>query len=80
MGYGKWRVTESPLTYSSEVHAITRGGLSHKHPETEAQPVATLVVMRKESAEAIVGVGRCQRQIGVWKRARRIEKPGVSPH
>jgi len=48
---------------------------------TAAQLLATVVVMRQESAEAIVGAGRCQRQIGDWKRARRREKPdgGIRP-
>jgi hypothetical protein len=44
-----------------EVHDLTRGGLSHKQPETEAQPMVTPVVMRQESAEAIIGAGRRQR-------------------
>ena len=55
------------LTGSMEVHVLTRGGLSHMQPETVAQLLVTVDVMRQESAEAIVGAGRRQRQTGGWK-------------
>ena len=45
----------------------------------EALRMATLSMTGQESAEAIVGAGPRQGQIGVWKRARRIEKPGGHP-
>ncbi len=49
------------LPGSSEVHAITREGLPHKQLATVAQEVATPLVIRQESAEAIVGVGHRRR-------------------
>lgn len=72
--YGKCR------GLSEEVHDLNQGGLSQKYLETEVQTVATSFVMRQESAEAIVGAGRRQRQTGGWKRVRRIRKPrGLIP-
>lgn len=34
-----------------------------------ARPLATVAVMEQESAEAIVGAGRCHQRSGNWKQA-----------
>ena len=53
------------------VHVLIRGDLSGKPPQMfgAAPCMATCRVTGQESAEAIVGAGRCHQRSGNWKQA-----------
>ncbi len=51
------------------VHVLIRGDLSHMPLFQMARPLVTAAVMGQESAEAIVGAGRCRQRSGNWKQA-----------